>query len=247
MYYNNISHLKTQVGNNALSYNERKNTWSLCELTIPQLIEGTINDLTIWNNIVFEEIDHTWQLQSCIWLANLLSLTDSPIPTYIMDNHNHAFYFWHKLVNEWVLPSKMALIHIDQHADMWVPETLPDLSQLQNPSEQQDVYIAQYTNESLNVGNFIVPSQHTGLINDILQIRTVTKLLEHASYMSSNPYILDIDIDFWSDHTPSQEEIEVLKHLYKHAVVCTIALSPYFMPLEDSISVTKFLYKKMLS
>ncbi|MEI7477335.1 MAG: hypothetical protein WCJ81_02115 [bacterium] len=55
-------------------------------------------------------------------------------------------------------------------------------------------------------------------------------------------YILDIDIDFRSDHTPTDEEKHALQKLYAGAKLCTIALSPYFMPLETAISTVKLLF-----
>jgi hypothetical protein len=56
----------------------------------------------------------------------------------------------------------------------------------------------------------------------------VSKLLTYAEPPAYN-YILDIDIDFWSSHTPTQAEKEIVQSLYQHASLCTIALSPYFI------------------
>ncbi len=234
MYYSTTSHLSTPIGNNQLSYHERIQLGSTCILTVPVLHKWTLDDLIIADHIVFEEVDHKGMLQSCHGIATLLDLKNSLIPTYIMDNHNHAFYFWHLLSNQGVLPSSVSLIHVDQHADMGIPESLPDVSKLSD-----NTYVANYTNEILNVWNFIVPSQHSWLIGEITQIRSVTKLLEQQNSNLPASYILDIDIDFWSDHTPSLEEIATIQHLYKNATACTIALSPYFMPLEKSVTVAK--------
>ncbi len=241
-YYQKLTQLDQPIGNNALSYDERKTHGSSCILSIPSLISWTINDLKASNHIVFEEVDHNNKLQSCTWLASLIDLQETPIPTYIMDNHNHAFYFWHRLHNQWVLPSKMAVIHIDQHADLWVPKDMPDLTMIQDKN-----YIAQYTNEELQVWNFIIPAQYTGLIDTVIQVRSVTKLLEFQEliWSISTSYILDIDIDFWSNHTPAQEELTAVQYLYNRANACTIALSPFFMSLENSIEVTKSIIKKV--
>lgn len=234
MYYSTTSQLLTPIGNNQLSYHERKHLGSTCTLTVPTLYKWTLDDLVIADHIVFEEVDHKGMLQSCHGIMALLDLKNSPIPTYIMDNHNHAFYFWHLLYNQGVLPFSVSLIHIDQHADMGTPEVLAEINKLSD-----NTYVANYTNEALNVWNFIVPAQHSWLVGDITQIRSVTKLLEQWHSNLPDSYILDIDIDFWSDHTPSLEEIAIIQHLYKNAIACTIALSPYFMPLEKSIAVTK--------
>jgi hypothetical protein len=54
-----------------------------------------------------------------------------------------------------------------------------------------------------------------------------------------NSLILDIDIDFWVDHIPTDSELIAIKKLYSAASLCTIALSPYFIPIEKSIEITK--------
>jgi hypothetical protein len=53
---------------------------------------------------------------------------------------------------------------------------------------------------------------------------------------------LDIDIDFWSDHMPSKEEIQAVRLLYKQASICTVALSPYFIDTEKAIRLSKSLF-----
>jgi hypothetical protein len=107
-------------------------------------------------------------------------------------------------------------------------------------------YIATYTNEICNVGNFIQPAIDSWLVGDVIQIRSVNKLLDfsrNSSFVIDN-YILDIDIDFWSDHLPSKEEIQAVQALYTQASTCTIALSPYFINIEKALRITKMLFSK---
>lgn len=244
MYYKSKEILLSPVWNNALSYEQRKAMWSSCQLIIPALKKWTIDDLKIWNNIVFEEVDHKWVLKSCYGLESLLELTPSnsrPLTPsyYIIDNHNHALYIWYLEYLKWTFPKWTTVIHIDQHADMWVPDI-----QI-NTTKCDDIdYIASYTSEVCNVWNFIQPAIDSWLVKDVLQIRSVAKLLETNPLCPiHSPYILDIDIDFWVDHSPTQEEINAIHKLLEWASVCTVALSPYFMAIEKSIETTKLLFR----
>lgn len=245
MYYQTKEILSTAVGNNALSYEQRKAMWSSCQLTIPALKKWTLDDIIIWKEIVFEEIDHKWNLQSCIWLESHIEIVPTSslllTPIYIIDNHNHALYIRYREHIAQHIGAWSTLIHIDQHADMGTPSTPIDTTKCSDID-----YISWYTNEVCNVWNFIQPAIDSWLIWEVIQIRSVTKLLEssHQSLVTSN-YILDIDIDFRVDHSPTKEEIAAVHKLLQWASVCTIALSPYFMPIEKSIEVTKILFPIM--
>lgn len=244
MYYKEPINIIDSIGNNELSYSQRKILWSNCTITVPTLMQGNFDDIKIWTDIVFEEIDHKWVLQSCRGLKNIIELNLNWTlhivhwKIFIMDNHNHALYLRYREYLAKCFDAWATLIHIDQHADMWIPNTKIDTTQCNNLD-----YIATYTNEVCNVWNFIQPAIDSWLIWDVIQIRSVTKLLEssHQSLVTSN-YILDIDIDFRVDHTPTKEEISAVQTLLAWASVCTIALSPYFMPIEQSIAVTKLLF-----
>ena len=268
MYYQTKQIISTPVGNNALSYEQRKAMWSSCQLSIPGLKIWTLDDIKIWNEIVFEEIDHKGNLQSCIGLESLLEIDPGSSPgwhgsntgwhgsntgwhgsntawqgkikpsIFIIDNHNHALYLRYREYFAQRLGAWATLIHIDQHADMGIPSTPIDTAKCSDIN-----YISWYTNEVCNVWNFIQPAIDSWLIKNIVQIRSVTKLLETIPYsLFPSPYILDIDIDFRVDHSPTKEEITAVHTHLQWASVCTIALSPYFMPLEKSIAVVKMLF-----
>jgi hypothetical protein len=93
-----------------------------------------------------------------------------------------------------------------------------------------------------HVGSFIQPALQSSLLQEVIQVRSVTKLLEYATIQLSEHYILDIDIDFWVSHIPTQEEITCIRKLYQQASICTIALSPYFMPLDESLRVLLMIF-----
>ena len=57
MTYQQQYTLTTPIGNNSFSYNQRKELLGKAEITIPSLIQGTLDDVKIGNHITFEEID----------------------------------------------------------------------------------------------------------------------------------------------------------------------------------------------
>lgn len=233
MHYTHPTHLSTPIGNNALSYEERISAWSKGELYVPALIKGSIDDVRIGKHVVIEEVDRDI-LHSCIGLEHLVETEVQGTPTVIMDNHNHALAMRARRKEAGIISPPMILVHIDQHADMGVPESEEKLTPMSTTED-----ITAYAHDVCNVGNFIMPAQAAWLISEIIQIRTVSKLLETGSGGLSTSYILDIDIDFWSSHTPTKQEKNAIDGLIAHASCCTVALSPYFMPLEKSIAVMR--------
>src|SRR5690606_32769855 len=79
------------VGNNAFSFSQRG---PHPRIFVPSLIAGTIADVKPGSEIAFEEVDDDGRLRSCSGLAHLVRTTWQGVPTVVVDNHNHAFYFW---------------------------------------------------------------------------------------------------------------------------------------------------------
>ena len=104
-------------GNNVFSYEERENK----KIFVPKLIEGTLEDVKVGDNIVFNEIDEDTEIKAK-GLKNLVEYKLGNKTIYVFDNHNHAFYFWNKslLKNEFNKGCK--LVHVDQHKDMREPD-----------------------------------------------------------------------------------------------------------------------------
>ena len=78
-------------GNNVFSYEERENK----KIFVPKLIEGTLEDVKVGDNIVFNEIDEDTEIKAK-GLKNLVEYKLGNKTIYVFDNHNHAFYFWNK-------------------------------------------------------------------------------------------------------------------------------------------------------
>ena len=205
--------------NNEFSYQERKALWSEGKIYIPPLIKWTIDDLEIGTEIAFEEVVNG-KLVSCKWLKNLIKIDYKWIPTYIVDNHDHALFFRHQHIhqfpaNEWAKPFKV--IHIDQHSD-----------------------IKEVTHGEYNVGNFITHALESRLIDECIQVRTETALhsIPPLDFQNYN-YILDIDVDFWEGKNDIDNDIKIIKNLIKNVALVTIATSPYFIDQNTAIEIIK--------
>ena len=167
-------------------------------------------------------------------LKNLVEYKLGNKTIYVFDNHNHAFYFWNKslLKNEFNKGCK--LVHVDQHKDMREPDNYNV-----NIENLDDVFT--YTNEVLNVGNFIQPALKKGIFSQAIII--------DSSYgfdvEVDEEYVLDIDLDIFSkdmDYIPYDFRIDKIKKLIENAKVITIATSPYFIEQDYAIKVLKELF-----
>ena len=269
-YYETPVIIDTPIGNNAFSFVARKQLGSACQLRIPTIkivqyetVSESINCIKLWREVVFEEVDEKGKLHSCSGLDAIYEMQKiNKAPIFLMDNHNHALYLWALAFKKLRQGAWASLIHIDQHADMgnpWTPidKSICDISSKIFDTEQLD-YIARYTNEVCNVGNFIQPALDCWLVQEVTQVRSVAKLIEtglgggengeipthlkasetgKAMVAKNTNSILDIDIDFFVDHEPSNQELHALRILYQNCKVCTIALSPYFIDIKKSLQV----------
>lgn len=222
-------YIEEPYGNNIFSYEERENK----KIFVPRLIEGDLEDVLVGEHIVFNEIDEDNEIKAK-GLENLVvyKLNDKII--YIFDNHNHAFYFWMKSLQENHFNKGCKLVHVDQHKDMREPSNY-DVNVL----DLDDVF--RYTNRVLNVGNFIQPALKKEIFSEAIIIDSsygFDKTIE-------GEYVLDIDLDIFSkdmDYIPYDFRLEKIKDLIKNAKVITIATSPYFIEQDYAIKVLKELF-----
>lgn len=229
MYYSTPTVIWTQIGNNTFAYDERIAAFGKAEITVPALIDGTLDDIQIWETITFAELEHN-QAKLFYGLQNIVHIQWTNI--YIMDNHNHALYCRYKALHDGVIIKWLPVIHIDQHSDLWEAPSLIDRSK-----EKDLDYIAHYVNEICNVGNFIKPAIISGLISECTQLRTEESLLD---FEPNRPYILDVDIDFRVPEMSLRDipaTIEKTKNLLRGASLVTIATSPYFIDQEKAIEI----------
>ena len=222
-------YIEEPVGNNIFSYEERENK----KIYVPKLIEGTLDDVVIGNEIVFNEIDEETEIKA-IGLKNMVHYKHDDKEIYIFDNHNHALYFWMKSLKLNHFTKGCKLVHVDQHKDMREPESY-DVDLYDN----EDLF--RYTNYVLNVGNFIQPALKYNIFSEAIII--------DSSYgfdlKIEGEYVLDIDLDIFSkdmEYIPYDFRINKIKDLIKGAKVITIASSPYFIEQDEAIKVLKELF-----
>lgn len=160
-----------------------------------------------------------------------LKLKKQP-PIYIFDNHNHAFYFWHFEKSIKNLTEYSTIIRFDQHRDSRIPASFL------TPQQSRDLdQVFQYTNEILNVGNFIPAALKTGIIKKIILIDSAYSLENFRKNQlpkikTQQPIILDIDLDFFApelDYIDNQLKLDTIKKLLPLAATITIATSPFFI------------------
>lgn len=218
------------VGNNAFAHDRRGPAPSLW---VPSLIDGSFDDVRAGDRVVFEDVDENDVLRSCTGLAHLVRTTWNGVPTVVMDNHNHAFYFWYEAIAQGRLLPQAAVIHIDQHKDMRVPAAHFAGSSLAEAFT--------YTNFHLNVGNYIVPAQRAQMVGDV-QFVTSGEALNDASRVGRRNTILNIDLDYFA---PEMSYIDFgLAHRFIHAhletaSLVTIATSPFFIDQARALDVMK--------
>jgi len=239
--YQKTTYLTDCLGNNAFDFEKRSESNPEPQLRLAPLIQtNNLQDLRISRETAFEVYEEN-KTRSFAGLENFLQLNLPNLPPiYIFDNHNHAFYFWHfeKSRNHLTTPAR--LIHIDQHKDSRIPASFL------NEQDSQDLNkVYQYTNEILNVGNFIPPAFHTKLISEFILVDSSQSLNNFASdhpeiLQNSKPQnlILDLDLDFFApelDYIGNSQKLTLIKQLLPLASVVTIATSPFFLDQQQAI------------
>lgn len=232
MYYNKKELLTENKGNNALSYEERKVLLGKDpSLIIPARRQGTMSDIQLGTDIVFEEVVDG-KLYSRSGLADFIEFINpfNNKHAIIFDNHNHALFFWAEAIQKGYIKRNATLIHIDQHKDMREPESyLPAI-----PAPNLEA-IYNYTNTVLNVGNFIRPAMELGIIKDAYFLDNEPSFFKE--YPSTNT-IVDIDLDLFAaemDHMDFESILPAIREMVQHADFLTVATSPFFIDQQRAI------------
>lgn len=92
-------------------------------------------------------------------------------PVYVFDEHNEAYYYWHKAKYEGYINEPLDLFHIDAHSDMMNSDGIHN--SIYFPNDSQVDYLEYYDNiakNEFNVGNFIIPAILNGLVKNVYYI-----------------------------------------------------------------------------
>ena len=91
MHYRDKQILTHNLGNNAFAWDERIAKYGGSPtLTIPALLNGTIDDVRIGSEVVFEEVEDG-ELRACVGIEKFVQINENMV---VFDNHNHALYYW---------------------------------------------------------------------------------------------------------------------------------------------------------
>lgn len=237
MYYQDGTYIIDSLGNNALSFQERKKQWSDTSLYVPELIRWHLEDVRLSHTTTaYEYVDEDGVLHSSYGLESLVNIDGYGKDLYVIDNHNHAFAMWWRSYLSWSVQRGSHLIHIDQHSDYAEPEYYLEsiFSEYKNLSRVPQENIDTYTNEVLTIGSFIKPALQWGLLASHEMVLTEYSLLQLSILNSLRSIILDIDLDFRAPEMSIQEYektiTQVRKLIFSPQVHCiTIATSPTYI------------------
>jgi len=253
--YNHPFRITDNISNNSFSFDRRKNP----SVYVTDIQDGGIDDVQIGDKIVFEDFDEKRELKSCVGLKHFIRMKHPTTgkPIVIVDNHNHAFYFWHEATSlstdsggarkDGIIRNGATLVHIDQHKDAREPSAYLAKSDAEDLKK-----VFEYTNSVLNVGNYILPAMRDGLIEKVIQINGEKELNEYdypegAQALArlqgqGSSIILNIDLDFWApemDYIDKKLKIDRVKEWMARADLITIATSPFFVEQEMAIEVLR--------
>ena len=174
--YNEPFYITEPIWNNAFSFSMRNNK----KLYVPSLIKiNNYNEIRLQedkNKIAFEDFDSRDNISTNYGLENFYEIDWRGKKIYLFDNHNHAYFFWYLARFKWIIWDSSTLFHIDEHAD-----TRDNDKHLIKPESYNLDKVFNFTNEKLNVWDYIIPAQEEGIIWNIVQIRNTHNLNNYLS------------------------------------------------------------------
>jgi hypothetical protein len=199
------------------------------------LIEGVPADVRPGKIVVFSEIQDGKEV-NCCGLESFIHYSYRDKHVFFFDNHNHAFFFWLYSLKNKYFSKGLPLVHVDQHKDMRRPAELLPVSQAEDTDK-----IFSYTQNILNVGDFIVPALELGIFSNVIDVSS------SAGFEKDLPdeLVLDIDMDIFSqdmDYIGKDIKMKYLKEAVERAAVITVATSPYFIDQSKAVELIQELF-----
>ncbi len=95
--------------------------------------------------------------------------TLSNTPVYTFDEHDEAFFYWHKAKREGFLDVPLDLLHVDAHDDMGRRDRYTQSVYPPGGSEHRDYlgYYRGFAETELDIGSFILPAVLSKLIRNV--------------------------------------------------------------------------------
>jgi hypothetical protein len=224
--YKEPFYLTGKQGNNAFAYEARGPE---PKLYVPSIIEGSLEDVQVGEEVVFSDHDDEGVLQACKGLKRFVRTSYKGVPLVVVDNHNHVFYFWYEALAAGLLQRGATLIHIDAHKDARVPEKPFSGGSLEE--------VFRYTNEDLNVGNYIPPAQQEGLLGEVEFVTSEAKL-DEGNFFERGNKILNVDLDFFApdfSYISFEKGRDYILKQAERASLITVATSPFFIEQDEAI------------
>jgi len=243
MNYKEWFFISEKKWNNAFSFNIRENN----KIYVPSLIcINNFNEIQLQddkNKIAFEDFWFDDNLSTNFWLKNFYRINWKNKDIILFDNHNHAFYFWYEARQAWIIKDWSTLIHIDEHAD-----TRDNNKHLMKPDSLDLDKVFDFTNNILNVWDYIIPAKQEGIIWDIIQVRNTSNLENYLNIKDNLSWdiILNLDLDFFQpdlDFIDYELKKKVVLDAAEKASIITVSTSPFFIDQELAIKVFKDIFK----
>jgi hypothetical protein len=148
------------------------------------------------------------------------------VPLYEFDEHNEAFYFWHKAKYENYLDWPLDLLHIDAHSDISRPRLFK--KSIYFPEHSQDDYLQYYKDfarNELEISSFILPAVLTGLVKNVYfiypkwrKLKPIRKKMNISSAFGEGK-VLKYEVDLKKSPDPKAvfKALPDLKHFNYHA------------------------------
>ena len=150
---------------------------------VPACVDGSLADLAEGDETVFEDFDDSKKsLRSCKGLKNFVRTSWNGVPMAVVDNHNHALYFWYEARAKGLFSTPVALVHADEHSDKRV-------SHVPLPADATPDQAFRYANHDVNVGNFIQPLLDSGFFSSyrwVADEQGCERVLEEMGLEKSN-------------------------------------------------------------